>query len=1306
MLHTLGGALAIANHKAWPEDSNAVMTVHEHNLERWISVKTVINKTIAGMLALVLAIAAMNTNNQWLNTLQAATSFVDNFTPMNVGGQSVGNRSQYDGGRALAFDGNAIYYSNSSWRLSKMNMDGSNKQAIGTKSVVGSISIDNGWVYYGTYNRDAGIHKVRTDGTDHTTLNDTLMNVSGTMVANGYIYFNYASSGDGYGFYRMPISGGSYEKIIDSKVGTFNIEYNRVFYTLHDTNNDRGIFVSKLDGTYIGKIVDCDSRWVEQIFTINGQWLYYVDNSATELWKIKLDGTQNTLVWSVKDVGRGICGFNVDNGWVYCMIATDNKFNGVHVEQLVCKVKTDGTTGQIIARNSDLPSGTTITDDGVMTNGDWVYFNTTTDPYYHGAYEYRIRNDGSILYSLNDMTSKSCYPSPLSIQAPTQVSTQKPTTTPTTPTTTAPITANIPVDAVSYNGHSYKVFNIGLTWHDAKAYCESLGGYLATITSQGEQTFINGLITGNEKINLWIGATDEIEEGHWKWVTTEPFNYSNWHQGNPNNWRGIEHYAGLVTRQVRFDYEAYLGEWNDWSDTWSNGSKDDFGFICEWGTDSTQQSTGNIVYLETLTPTNSDRYTGNEGDSCIKPMTQMSFGRESQGYTDVQGNIWQHGLTAWVARWNYGNEVSWVWNDYSIGGKYEYLTGKIVLLPHRYTKDFDTKFEVIGDGRTLFSMNLTPNNIPTADLKINVQGVKTLRISLYDNKPAGGGSPFGLANFGLTTSDTISTVSQIKVLLNGSKIDFFDQEPIIKNSRTLAPLRAIFEALGASVTWNDATKTITAIRGSKTISMTVGSTTAKISNQNYLLDVPPEIVNNRTVVPLRFIAEAFDCYVFWNAPVSTIEITDGQDAYTIARVKKYTSEFDYSQVQSIVNSAQPDSEKYLALASIVNEGKMGFDERWDYNSLICNDMYIAYQFKNYVRGNLFARSALGLSSLTFGGETTDYLVGEWPEKNKYKDMLRSYISETQDYFKFLEYAQEVGGFADDILKSVYGIATDPKIMRISSLRTTLRDPAISLEKLSSTCDDILDEARSLAKNEQSFKVISKGSKLSEALGRAGTALQITNVAIDSLQDIMFASANIRVYEDYINIFDAIAKDKNTLPTALKVAARELKDELHGNYSTIIQKAAQDLGGIAAGDAIDAYAIASGGILSSISLGINIGSFLGNIGLGMKDITDGSTYTEGYAYLSELFVGVLKKDRQTFIDSYNGSYDKALVAANTFKSNYQTLQLLRLGGEKAYLKMASFDSALLKNQMRSWTNYAEMSSFCKDSISRIESYAYR
>ena len=87
------------------------------------------------------------------------------------------------------------------------------------------------------------------------------------------------------------------------------------------------------------------------------------------------------------------------------------------------------------------------------------------------------------------------------------------------------------------NGHLYEKFDTPMTWDDAKAYCESLGGYLATVTSQAEQDWIWDYFSPE---GSYFGASDAEEEGVWKWVTGEAWDYTNWRPGEPNNAGGNE----------------------------------------------------------------------------------------------------------------------------------------------------------------------------------------------------------------------------------------------------------------------------------------------------------------------------------------------------------------------------------------------------------------------------------------------------------------------------------------------------------------------------------------------------------------------------------------------------------------------------------------------------------------------------------------------------------------------------------------------------------------------------------------------
>jgi competence protein ComEC len=104
--------------------------------------------------------------------------------------------------------------------------------------------------------------------------------------------------------------------------------------------------------------------------------------------------------------------------------------------------------------------------------------------------------------------------------------------------------------------------------------------------------------------------------------------------------------------------------------------------------------------------------------------------------------------------------------------------------------------------------------------------------------------------------------SEISVNLNGSIIEF-DQPPIIQSGRTLVPVRAIFEALGATVEWLPETRTVVSTKESITVRLQIDSVNAFINSKETTLDVPAQIVNGRTLVPLRFVGESFGLDVGW-----------------------------------------------------------------------------------------------------------------------------------------------------------------------------------------------------------------------------------------------------------------------------------------------------------------------------------------------------------------------------------------------------------------------------------------------------------
>ena len=114
---------------------------------------------------------------------------------------------------------------------------------------------------------------------------------------------------------------------------------------------------------------------------------------------------------------------------------------------------------------------------------------------------------------------------------------------------------------------------------------------------------------------------------------------------------------------------------------------------------------------------------------------------------------------------------------------------------------------------------------------------------------------------------------EITVFVDGSKVDF-DQKPYIESNRTLVPMRAIFEALGANVIWDGEKRSISVSKGGYEIYLDVGSNKMNVNGEVKNIDVPAKLINNRTMVPLRAISEALASIVNWYPETRAILINN------------------------------------------------------------------------------------------------------------------------------------------------------------------------------------------------------------------------------------------------------------------------------------------------------------------------------------------------------------------------------------------------------------------------------------------------
>ncbi|OPY25678.1 MAG: outer membrane biogenesis protein BamB [Methanomethylovorans sp. PtaU1.Bin073] len=188
---------------------------------------------------------------------------------------------------------------------------------------------------------------------------------------------------------------------------------------------------------------------------------------------------------------------------------------------------------------------------------------------------------------------------------------------------------------------------------------------------------------------------------------------------------------------------------------------------------------------------------------------------------------------------------------------------------------------------------------PSGNITVNYGDSKTFtitpnsgyKISSVKVDGVSKGAIFSYTFTDITSDHTITAtfekeITQIVIILHIGNPNFtvngsprsLDSPPIIKNGRTLLPIRAVVEALGGTIEWIPATKGVTVRLGSTYIGMQIGNPTAVVNgNVLYIdssnLNVVPEIINSRTMLPLRFVAESLGCDVQWDGTTKTITIT-------------------------------------------------------------------------------------------------------------------------------------------------------------------------------------------------------------------------------------------------------------------------------------------------------------------------------------------------------------------------------------------------------------------------------------------------
>ena len=149
--------------------------------------------------------------------------------------------------------------------------------------------------------------------------------------------------------------------------------------------------------------------------------------------------------------------------------------------------------------------------------------------------------------------------------------------------------------------------------------------------------------------------------------------------------------------------------------------------------------------------------------------------------------------------------------------------------------------------------------------------------------------------------------------VNGEKAEIDEgreTKPVIVNGRTLVPIRAIIEEFGGAVKWEQETKTVSLMMEDDEIKLIIDENIAYLNNKKHSLDVAPAIINDRTMLPIRFIAEGFNLGVGWDSDTSTVYVVRNTfDDYEYNRLMNELSPYS-GEAYTEINDNKPFFENY------------------------------------------------------------------------------------------------------------------------------------------------------------------------------------------------------------------------------------------------------------------------------------------------------------------------------------------------------------------------------------------------------------
>ena len=146
------------------------------------------------------------------------------------------------------------------------------------------------------------------------------------------------------------------------------------------------------------------------------------------------------------------------------------------------------------------------------------------------------------------------------------------------------------------------------------------------------------------------------------------------------------------------------------------------------------------------------------------------------------------------------------------------------------------------------------------------------------------------------------TEEKVILKVNGKEMNNLTMPPIIFDDYTVVPAREVFEEVGAKVSWNKDTYEVTIDYNSKKVVIKIGSKTANVNGVSMVMNIPAKIINNKTMIPLRFVSSSVGLEVLWDSKTRVASVTGGGNTVDFTDITSISVPSEYSNGKFIINA--------------------------------------------------------------------------------------------------------------------------------------------------------------------------------------------------------------------------------------------------------------------------------------------------------------------------------------------------------------------------------------------------------------------